>query len=115
MFCYLFDEVLVFFESAAVGRVSGFSWPLVGQGRVKRGAGLCLLLVGFVDWFAAIHDHWFAGCAFGRRAPGEFRHRLPYIVQRRLSVHRNWRSGGRKEEDGEGGKRGTRMNRGTRG
>lgn len=78
-----------FFESTAVGRVSGFSWPLVGQVKVKRGAGLCRLLVGFVYWFAAIHDHGFAGCAFGRRAPGEFRHRLPYVVQRWLSVHRN--------------------------
>ena len=69
-------------ESAAVGRVSGFP-PAFGQPEEgeKMEAGLCRRLVGFADWFAAVHDHGFAGCAFGRRAPGEFRHRLPYIVQ----------------------------------
>lgn len=75
------------------GEVSGFSWHVIGQQGVM-GAGLCRLLVGFVDRLPAIHDHSFASCAFGGRASGEFRHRLPYVVQRRLSVHRHWGAGG---------------------
>lgn len=58
-------------------------WLLLASrqpGEVKTGRGLCRLLVRFVDWFAAIHDYRFSGCAFGWRAPDQFRNCLSYIV-----------------------------------
>lgn len=73
---------------SAVGRVSSLC-----RAGGEEGAGLCrsLLRVGFVDWFAPVHGHWFAGCAFAGRDSGNFRQRLPDVVQRRLLVHRNYR------------------------
>lgn len=75
---FFFSLLLTFGEHSS-GVILGYPEPLTG--RTKARTRLCLLLVRLADWLTTIHDHWFAGCAFGRRAPDKFRHRLPDVVQ----------------------------------
>lgn len=99
---FSFFSLLLTSGEHSSGVILGYPEPLTG--RTKARTRLCLLLVRLADWLTTIHDHWFAGCAFGRRAPDKFRHRLPDVVQWRLSVHCNWK--GKKHNNKSSGKNG---------